>query len=386
MKYQRRHDTVIIIGSHPGTRDQYDWSRNDGDVWVFNEAVKTETNSGFAPEDKVAGVFQLHKPVIWKNPNNRNDKNHYKWLQETTIPVFMQDESPEVPASVKYPLDEITSTLTDKLLTSSVAQAMVLAAYLGYKRVEIYGVEMETNTEYATQRPGVAFWAGYLMGLGIEVDAHWKIFDTLIYGFDGDVTFDKSEIENRIAELTPDCDRLKTLYEEQHKKVAEILSQCVQTGSMDAGRAFSENIITLVQMGQEFGHLDGMRQENERYLVKAEAMIAEAGEFVISRQEYEGSLVAHGKGAQKALSDYQVNGGKFEALFNNMMQTQSTKNRIKRMKRLEPFLEEYIKSAIRASMYAGAAEENRRYLAKLDAHIMAAGGAKSEAVLMGVES
>ena len=112
MKYKRRHETVIIMGSHPGTRAEYDWSRTDADVWVFNEAVLNDLgkNHGFAQPDKVAAVFQLHKPVIWKNPKNRNDGNHYQWLQETDIPVFMQEEYPEIKSSVKYPLDEITST------------------------------------------------------------------------------------------------------------------------------------------------------------------------------------------------------------------------------------------------------------------------------------
>ena len=382
MNYQRRHDTIVIHGSHPERRNEFDWSRDDCDIWVFNEAVKTGTNSGFAPADKVTAIFQLHKPVIWKNPENRNDKNHYQFLKETSIPVFMLEEYPEVPTSIKYPLDEITSTLTNKMLTSSVAEAMALAVYLGYKRVEIYGVEMETNTEYSTQRPGVTYWAGYLAGRGIELDAHWKIFDTLVYGFDGDIRFSKAEFENKIAELTPDCDRLKAVYEEQHEKVSNVLTRCVQTGEAQAGKEFSEHIITLIQMGQEFGALDGQRQENERYLKKANAMIAETGDFIISRQEYEGALMAHSKGVQDAMADYQMNGGKFEALFNNMMKTTNHKNRIKRMNVAAPILENYVKAGIRGAMYAGMLETNRYYIQKLDALISAAGGVKSEAVMM----
>jgi len=140
MNYKRRHDTIAIVGSHPKRRDEFDFTRDDCDIWVFNEAVKTETNSGFAPAEKVSAVFQLHKPVIWKNPNNRNDRNHFQWLQSTNIPVFMLEKYEEVPASVPYPLDEIREKITDKMLTSSIAEAMALAAFLGYKRVEIYGV------------------------------------------------------------------------------------------------------------------------------------------------------------------------------------------------------------------------------------------------------
>lgn len=382
MKYKRRQDTVAIIGSHPGRRDEYDFERDDCDVWVFNEAVKTETNSGFAPADKVSAVFQLHKPVIWKNPNNRNDKNHFEFLQNTDIPVFMIEEYEEVPSSVKYPLDEIREKIGDKLLTSSVAEGLALAAYLGYKRVEIYGVEMETNTEWSTQRPGVCFWAGYLRGMGVEVDEHWNIYNTPVYGFEGDIILPYHLFADKIEELTPDCDRLKGLYEKQHKIVSKALEQCVLTGSMEEGKRFSDNIITLVQMGQEFGRLDGMRQENERYKKKADAMIEATGSHIFSRQEFEGSLIAHGKGAQESSNSAQVNGGKFEALFNNMIKTSSKKNRARRMVKAAPVLEEYVKASVRAAMYTGAAETNRALMHELDKLINAAGGAKSEAVML----
>ena len=388
MKYERRHDTVIIMGSHPGTRNEYDWNRSDADVWVFNEAVLNDLgkNHGFAPPEKVAAVFQLHKPVIWKNPKNRNDGNHYQWLQQTDIPVFMQDEYPEIKTSVKYPLDEITSTLTNKLLTSSVAQAMALAVYLGYKRVEIYGVEMETGTEYTTQRPGVAYWAGRLDGMGVELDAHWKLFDEYVYGFEGDVVLTEKEFTDKITEVTPECNRLKEIYENRFKEVQTLLDTAITTGATSDGKKFADAFIELAQMGQEFGAVDGQRQEAERYLKKAEEMKKVSGEFIFSRQEFESGMMIHGQNSQKALQDSHVAGGKFESMFNQMMKTLSKKNRIKRMNQLAPHMESYVKVGIKAAMHAGGAQFNREMMNKLDKLIQAAGGKKSEEAMLEVMS
>ena len=259
---------------------------------------------------------------------------------------------------------------------------MALAVYLGYRRVEIYGVEMETGTEYTTQRPGVAYWAGRLEGMGIELDAHWKLFDEYVYGFDGDVVLSVEEFTNKIAELTPECDRLKALYETRFTEVQKMLSVAIETGDMKAGKKFADAFVELAQMGQEFGVLDGQRQEAERYLKKAEEMKAAAGEFLFSRQEFESGMMIHGKNSQAALQESNVAGGKFESMFNAMMKTLSKKNRIRRMNQLAPHMENYVKVGIKAAMHAGGATLNRELMNKLDKLIIAAGGKKREEIML----
>ena len=241
---------------------------------------------------------------------------------------------------------------------------------------------METNTEYAEQRPGVAYWAGFADGRGIDVKAYWKLYDTLIYGYEGNIALEYEDFTKPIEDLEPECDRLRNIYLEQHKKTSNLLTAAVQTGQVKAGKEFSEAFIILMQMGQEFGMLDGKRQEYERYKKKADEMIKVDGEFIFSRQEFEQSLVAHGKSVNQAMQESQVEGGKFEALFNMMMKVSSAKNRAKRMNAMVPQMENYIKLGVKASMHSGGAEVNRTLMLKLDKMIRAAGGEKSEAVLL----
>ena len=60
-------NTVAIIGSHPATRGDFDWERTDADVWGFNEALSADWF------ERADGIFQMHKPVIWRSKTNRND-------------------------------------------------------------------------------------------------------------------------------------------------------------------------------------------------------------------------------------------------------------------------------------------------------------------------
>ena len=180
---------------HQATFSEFDQTRTDCDVFVFNEMVSRGTVA------RADYVYQLHKPVVWRSSQNRNDSNHYDWLKNNTdAVVFMQSEYEDVPMSRRFPLDEIMAAFpgAERYFTTTVGYAIAYAIYAGYKRVEIYGVEMETNTEYAHQRPCVAYWCGVAYGRGIAVDFHTESFyKSPLYGYDGDITIPLDTFEQR---------------------------------------------------------------------------------------------------------------------------------------------------------------------------------------------
>ena len=372
-------DTVAIIGSHPKTRNDFDFNRNDCDVWVFNECI---SNNTFPYADI---VFQMHLEAIWRNPENRNDKGHVKWLKEQTdTRVVMQDKYSDVPMSERFPLEEIVEHFKISYFTSSVAYALALACYWGYKRIELYGVEMETNTEYQYQRDGVTLWLGVALGLGIDVDAHITIFDQPLYGYEGEATIPYEKFDERINELVPQAKELAGKYKAMvldFYKAVDIFAANSGTREEQALYAQSDKVR---KAGAEIGLLDGRIQENQRYKKKADTMRDEArGEFMFSRQEFES--------AAKGLTDKY---GEVNTSFISVSTTlqhihdnikRAAKGSPKRKKMTEAFKAQAHKQLELnnlVAVYQGAAQENYDYMAYLDKHIRAAGGAKSEAVLL----
>src|SRR3989344_1302379 len=69
--------TLVIMGTHPNGLKSFDWTRSDCDIWMFNEAPNTKKANGELMYPKSNATFQLHHEAIWKNPKNRNDKDHY---------------------------------------------------------------------------------------------------------------------------------------------------------------------------------------------------------------------------------------------------------------------------------------------------------------------
>lgn len=382
--------TLAIVGSHPRVKETFDFSR-DVDIWVFNEAMKQEH---FTRAD---AVFQMHVPAIWRNPNNRNDPKHYEWLKSGDTPViYMHDKYDDIPMSERYPLDEIVSELlqpfqwtsrtrTDnKYFSSTFCYAMALAIYKGYTDIEVHGVEMETETEYHYQRDGVTFWIGIALGRGIRVNANMDIFDFPLYGYQGEASIDFESFEQRIKELTPFLEAGQARHAECIKQSNEAVADFLNEAK-DPQRVI-DTLKAQVLAAYDANVFGGAIQENERYQRKAEAMIEEAKSFQFSRQEFEASKQGHSVEYAKRRQEADAAAGACTAYFEDARKHKNATRRREAFKKFADAARAYIEQSMYAGVHYGAMQENAEYLGKLDQLIKAAGGAKSEAVLLEVNN
>lgn len=384
--------TVSIVGAHPRTRDQFDFERADCDIWVFNEAMS-------APWCKRAtAVFQMHSPTIWRNPANRNDPGHYAWLQSGQTPeIYMQEKYSDVPGSIAYPLSDIVRHVlgiekplaelsaeeranTGVCFTSTLAYMLALAIYQGYTRIEIYGCELETGTEYQFQRESFAHWAGLARGRGIVVDDRSNILRDLLYGYEGAVAVDYEVFEQRMAELGPERDALKEKFDNLHTVVQSEFNRYASTGKKP--EQFFASVCDLLKLAEKASMVNGQWDENRRYKEKADAMRATTGEHVFSRQEFEGAIQSYQKAHGDAVTKNNVTSGKCGAAWAEAQRANSFRNRGRAMAELGRVFEENLKATVDAYFYAGATQENMMFMQALDKKVQAAGGAKSEAVML----
>jgi len=370
--------TLAIIGSHPRTREAFDFNRTDADVWLFNEAYSNKDNVWAKRAD---AVFQLHDPIIWTNPKNRNDPKHYDWLKSTLTTVYMQSHYDDVPSSVAYPLDEIkTMAGSPHFLISSVSMAIALGIHQGYDRIEIYGVAMETDTEYRYQRDGVSFWMGYARGRGIEIVFADTTFDAPIYGYEGEVSLDYSELTARVEELQAEQARRKQEYLGVLSEAQNAFADVVNNGG--DGKSFIAALQKQIASGARLAEMDGAVQENQRYIGKANAMRDQSGDFIFSRQEFEQGAANAQKAAMDLSTQATASGGRVDHLFTTLARTSKLRHRRKRATEFIPALNDYIQKTLYAALWGGVMQENMRWMSKLDKSIRAAGGAKSETVML----
>lgn len=370
-------DTVAIIGSAE-TKSSYDFERQDSDIWVFNEAMHAKWCK------RADAVFQMHDPLIWRSSMNRNDPKHYEWLKSGDTPtIYMTAVYDDVPKSVAYPLEDIKATFPRAYFTSSISYAIALAIYQGYKNIEIYGVEMATNTEYWHQREGVAYWIGVAEGRGLKVDFHSRsmLFSPL-YGYEGNLSIPVEFFHERLKVLEKPYTDLKNTYEENKKIMHDKLDEFQANFKTDMTK-FDDAIYKVGQAGHNFSVIDGSQQIDNIFLKKIEKMKEESGAYFIGRQEYDDIIRnGHAEG-QKAMPKIVTEGKLLEGVLKEL---KIASNKDRRRQLAKEFIEQfgkYIKAVNVNGVLQGSILECGTLMQKHDQVVRMAGGAKAEEVMMG---
>jgi hypothetical protein len=305
-------DVVAIVGSHPQTRGLFDFTRTDCDIWVFNEAMSTEWTK------RADAVFQLHIPTIWRNPNNRNDPNHYAWLKSGQTPaILMQDVYEDVPNSVRFPREDILDVIQNgtangqpiKEVSCSPAWALAYAIQQGYKKIEVYGVELSSNTEYHYQQGNFKFWLGVAIGKDIDVQIHSTMFDNPQYGYEGEVFLPEDTFSERIQELRPRIIDLQGAFSASSIELNSALERFI---GVNTSNEIMAGVVKAIEAAHRLGEIDGAIQENKRYQAKADAMKADGGDFVFSRQEFEAGAAGMKERVEKVAGELQALKGQLD--------------------------------------------------------------------------
>ena len=164
--------TVAIVGGAWSSGPWAPFGEDRVDIWTCNESH----GKPWMKEEYITAWFQLHPKWVF----TRDDPfDHREWIKkEHQFPVYMQMVYDDVPTSKKYPLREIQNELVNvergefvvnKIFSSTFSYMMALALYQEYERVEIYGIELLGEGEYAFQREALAYWIGKADGMGVEV-------------------------------------------------------------------------------------------------------------------------------------------------------------------------------------------------------------------------
>ena len=197
--------SVALLGGADITRGAVKDTTAD-EVWTVN------WNYLYDWVPRIDRLFEMHP--IWVYGDTDKDewikpRKHWKWLQdgEKDYPIYMLKHCPEVPSCVRYPIEEITKDLFgDRLLKgdepsnfycSSVDYMLALAIHEGFECIEMYGIEMGSNTEYRYQRESAAYFSGVAIGRGITVKRQPNsiLFKNKKYGYEGGQMIFRQDLE-----------------------------------------------------------------------------------------------------------------------------------------------------------------------------------------------
>ena len=109
--------------------------------------------------------FDLHRPECFRTERKGWNEHYYTWLKTLQTPIFMQKDWPDIPASVRYPLErieaEFRSTATGRLVATNHAAYMIaLAMTEGVEQIALCGCQYSAESEHGVQRESLVYWMG----------------------------------------------------------------------------------------------------------------------------------------------------------------------------------------------------------------------------------
>lgn len=151
-----KNKKVAIVGTASPSVLQTPWNSHDIDIFALSWRQDVP---------RATALFDLHKI---DDTREQVPENYIEWLASQKVPVFVQEVLPEVPNSVKYPLDRMIAKF-GKYFASSIGFMIALAIDYGYEEIQLFGVDLLDDSEYVSQRPNAEYLLGYACGMGIKV-------------------------------------------------------------------------------------------------------------------------------------------------------------------------------------------------------------------------
>jgi hypothetical protein len=164
---------VKIMGFAPGWVDAFrdkqgNWLQNDdSEIWCLNEFYKYLIQ---IPNGRATRWFEIHS----RYSPSKNNAEHITWLQNCKVPVYMWEHYDDMPMSLPFPKDELCkhfgweidgNPVPFKYFSCQPAWMLAFAIYEGFEEIEMYGVNMATDSEFGSQRPSCEYWLGVIYGI-----------------------------------------------------------------------------------------------------------------------------------------------------------------------------------------------------------------------------
>jgi len=174
--------SVVILGTG-NTLSMFDCSEHNGsEIWAVGSAFKILDNTDIS----IDKYFCLHK-------------------NETL------DFDGAIIDQTNYPLASVVEKFDSRFFTNSISYMIAYALYLGFKKISLYGVDMDSGSEYTFERPSVSYWLGFARGLSVEVSISSNIDSPIfLYGFeDYSLLIEKlKERSNMSKQMAEQCQKI----------------------------------------------------------------------------------------------------------------------------------------------------------------------------------
>lgn len=134
--------------------------------------------------------FDMHRPECFRVEAKKWNPQYYTWLKRLQTPIFMQEQWPEIPMAVRYPIERVeaefrSSVTGDLFATNHCAYLFALAMMEGVEQIGLFGCQY-AGGERGVQRESLIYWIARFEQAGGRVIVprkHNSIMVQALYGY-----------------------------------------------------------------------------------------------------------------------------------------------------------------------------------------------------------
>lgn len=213
---------LAIVGAEEQTRQNAPFDDLSYDIWTFADWICYDWLKRYS------AVIEIHRPKgVSGYTEHPRTPEYWQKLQTIDAPVYMYPPDRRVKSAVEYPLQEVLDLLgTVKEfgkditpLNCSLAYALGLGFYKGYKQIDVYGVELAVDA-YIKQKPIFTFWIGYAAGVGVELNLYCSrgLLTGSLYGIEPE-----SDLNSRLSPYINGMQKeLAEIQEREHRLIGAL--------------------------------------------------------------------------------------------------------------------------------------------------------------------
>lgn len=155
---------IGLLGSIQASLKVAPWMDPTWEWWAHSSVVNA------IPQGIASRLFDPHPlHCATSNPCKNGFKDYYAWLQSQGTPIFMEEQYPEIPAALRFPL-EVHQTLWPGVPFGSTTAYMVAQAlYEGVTHLGCWGIHYDKGRDYQDQRANAEHWLGIARGAGVQI-------------------------------------------------------------------------------------------------------------------------------------------------------------------------------------------------------------------------
>ena len=242
---------LAIVGFADSSRDAAPFDDPTWEVWALNQLYR------HIP--RFDRWFEIHRRDVFEADTVR-DTNYVGWLQTSPVPVYTCQTYPDIPNSVRYPIERVGALMgmTEEqvarwlhslaefgaargkgpYLQSAIGFMIALGIVEGFEEIGLWGIDLVVGGEYEYQKANAEFWLGYAMARGIKVtipETSALLRQLYVYGYEvepGFWPFRISDFRGSVADYR----------KQQGDKLAMVYQM---DGMIAEAEALREHILTL---------------------------------------------------------------------------------------------------------------------------------------------